>query len=262
MNSVRDFDETGATLQIADYLRQRLDPRPGDLFYLHLVDLRHALAEFETKEPIVILDYGCGGSPYRSLFPNATYHRADFVEVEDLDFRTNAEGRLPDVESGHYDLVLSTQVLEHVEQPQVYLEEALRVLKPGGRLLLTTHGVFPDHGCPYDFWRWTSDGLKLELMRAGFVVETQYRLTAGPRAVFFWIGRLASTYQSPSKRFPRFAVRVLRKLYRWNRVRIDRFIDRSLCAHSVRIGHSEEAIDFSIGLLASARKSESTTEGC
>lgn len=259
MAAVRGLEETSATLQVDEYLRQRLCPRPGDPLYLHLADLRRALAEFETADPIDLLDYGCGGSPYRRLFPNATYHRADFVTVEGLDFLTDADGRLPDVGIEQYDLVLSTQVLEHVATPQAYLQEALRVLKPGGRILLTTHGVFPDHGCPYDFWRWTTDGLKLELTRAGFEVEKQYRLTAGPRAVMCWMGQLASTYDTPSQTLPRLGARVLRKLYRWNRARIDRFVDRSFDAYAVRCGHSEEAIDFSIGLLASARKPVRTT---
>lgn len=258
MGSVRDFDTTRDTLQLDSYLRQRLEPKPGDPLYLHLSDLRRALVEFETSEALALLDYGCGGSPYQSLFPNATYHRADFVNVEGLDFRTDAEGRLPDARTGSYDLLLSTQVLEHVETPQVYLAEALRVLKPGGRLLLTTHGVFPDHGCPYDFWRWTADGLRLELARAGFEVETQYRLTAGPRAVMCWVGQFASTYELPTRALPRLTVRFLRRVFRWYRPFFDRLIDRWFAAYAVCTDRSEDVIDFSIGLLALARKPPAT----
>ena len=45
------------------------------------------------------------------------------------------------------------------------------LLKPGGFLVLTTHGLFGDHGCPYDFQRWTADGLRLLLERAGFQIK-------------------------------------------------------------------------------------------
>lgn len=249
-----NFGATEQAIQRQCYLRQRLEPRPGDPLYLHLSDLRRALAEFGTSEPIGVLDYGCGGSPYRSLFPCAQYHRADFIEVDGLNFRTDPDGRLPDAPCGHYDLVLSTQVLEHVETPRTYLAEVFRVLKPGGQLLLTTHGVFPDHGCPYDFWRWTTDGLRLELERAGFEVVKQYRLTAGPRAVMCWVGQLASTYDLPTATLPRLVTRVLRRLYRWGRPAIDRLVDRLFGDYSVRSHRSEDVIDFSVGLLALGRK--------
>ena len=116
----------GALLCLDEYLRQRRYPKPGDILYLHLADLLQALVSFGTEAPIAILDYGCGGSPYKSLFPNATYHRADHVDGIELDFRTDTHGLLPGVASHAYDMVLSTQVLEHVSSPRAYLDEAFR----------------------------------------------------------------------------------------------------------------------------------------
>ena len=63
------------TLAGERYNRARLRPIPGEPDYLHLRDLRDALAPFATNDPIRILDFGCGGSPYRTLFPNADYRR-------------------------------------------------------------------------------------------------------------------------------------------------------------------------------------------
>jgi SAM-dependent methyltransferase len=154
-----------------------------------------------------------------------------------------------------YDMVLSTQVLEHVSSPQAYLREAFRVLKPGGVLLLSTHGVYPDHGCPFDYWRWTADGLTLELERSNYVVRKIYRLTSGPRAVLFWLGQLAGIVDLPSGCFQRLAVRVIQKLYVLNRARIDRFIDRNFDGYAVMSRPAEDAINFYIGILALAEKS-------
>jgi SAM-dependent methyltransferase len=80
------------------------------------------------------------------------------------------------------DLVLSTQVLEHVESPEAYLAECLRVLKPKGYLLLTTHGVFRYHPGPHDFWRWTHTGLSRLLHTSGFEVASLEGVIAGPAA--------------------------------------------------------------------------------
>jgi SAM-dependent methyltransferase len=171
-------------LDEVEYLRQRSSPRPGDPFYLHLSDLLIALRELRPADAARVLDYGCGGSPYRFLFGDCLYHRADLAGGDALDFAYGPEAKLPPEASG-YDCVLSTQVLEHVEDPAAYLEECRRVLRPGGQLILTTHGLFEDHGCPYDYWRWTVYGLSRLIERAALKVEVTKKLTTGPRCAVF-----------------------------------------------------------------------------
>src|SRR5690242_15339421 len=109
-------------IQDKDYVRQRLEPQLGDPDYLHLADLLAALSRFRTDEKLVILDYGCGGSPYRSLFPNAEYKRADFGEMSDLDYAIGNDSKLDEAD-GIFDLILSTQVAEHVTDPDTYFAE-------------------------------------------------------------------------------------------------------------------------------------------
>jgi SAM-dependent methyltransferase len=117
------------------------------------------------------------------LFGECTYHRADLIGGHNLDFEYAADGRLPP-EAADYDFVLSTQVLEHAEGPTTYLQECCRVLRPGGHLLLTTHGIFEDHAVPHDYWRWTAGGLQRMIEEvAGLKVRTAKKLTTGPRGV-------------------------------------------------------------------------------
>ena len=153
--------------------------------YLCLSDLLIAIRSLVPSHAKRVLDYGCGGSPYRPLFGECTYHRADLAGASNLDFEFAANGRLPP-EATDYDCVLSTQVLEHVEDPAAYLQECYRVLRPGGHLLLTTHGLFEDHAAPHDYWRWTAGGLQRMIEEvAGLKVRTAKKLTTGPRGVLF-----------------------------------------------------------------------------
>lgn len=172
-----------AELEQEEFVRQRISPRRGDPYYLHLSDLLLALKQHATQEHIRILDFGCGGSPYRSLFPNAEYFRADVHGAKDLDFEIGEGGEV-NAPGESFDLLLSTQVLEHCPSPHTYLRESHRVLRRSGRLILTTHGLFEDHACPNDFHRWTEDGLRALLTQSGFAVDSIVRLTMGPRAGF------------------------------------------------------------------------------
>src|SRR5689334_4582859 len=99
------------SIQDKDYIRKRLAPEPGDADYLHLVDLLGAMKSFAAESELSILDYGAGGSPYRSLFPNSTYKRADFGEMSDLDYVIGNDSKVDDSDAT-FDLILSTQVAE------------------------------------------------------------------------------------------------------------------------------------------------------
>jgi SAM-dependent methyltransferase len=69
------------------------------------------------------------------------------------------------VDDGSFDVVLCTQVLEHVEDPAQAVRELHRATAPGGRVLASTHGVMVYHPNPGDHWRWTHTGLE-KLFRA------------------------------------------------------------------------------------------------
>lgn len=239
-------------IQDADYLRQRLQPRPGDPDYLHLSDLIVALSKHRSDEQISVLDYGCGGSPYRSLFPNAIYKRADFHEMADLDYVIGNDSRVPEADD-KFDLILSTQVAEHVSSPGTYFSECSRLLKVGGKLICTTHGTYPDHGCPFDFQRWTADGLKRDLRAAEFEVEECLKLTTNARAMMYFIQRFSGWFDSRSAGAWSFPLRIYRSgFHRYPNV-WHRSADRLFSANAV-VDAADEGHEFYIGLLVVARK--------
>jgi SAM-dependent methyltransferase len=136
-----------------------------------------------------MLDYGCGERPYQDLFTPrfSPIVGADFPGNATADCHVGPQGQLPDIADGTFALVLSTQVLEHVEDPRTYLKEACRLLMPGGVLILSTHGMYRYHPDPCDYWRWTRAGLELEVIHAGFeVVRTTSVLRLPSVALMFW----------------------------------------------------------------------------
>jgi SAM-dependent methyltransferase len=155
----------------------RLHPPVTYHAYLMLVRLREAMERMIAGLPEgagrTVLDVGCGNKPYRPLFEARGYRYvgADLPGSRDADVLLDAEGRLSGQE-GRHALACSSQVLEHVDDPRAYLGQLRDALEPGGRVVLSTHGVWPYHPDPRDLWRWTSDGLREELARAGLVVET------------------------------------------------------------------------------------------
>lgn len=129
-----------------------------------------------------LLDYGCGNKPYELLFRAKfnQYIGVDFPGNKHVDLALGPRGELP-IKDESVDCVLSTQVLEHVQEPSLYLGEAHRVLKPKGALILSTHGIWQYHPNPTDNWRWTIDGLRLEVCRAGFnivMMESVFNLAS------------------------------------------------------------------------------------
>lgn len=117
-----------------------------------------------------VLDYGCADTPYRRFFPpSAEYLAADLPGNPNAGVMIRGDGSVP-VPDATVDAVISTQVLEHVTDPSLYLSECYRVLRPGARMLLSTHGFMVYHPDPVDLWRWTSAGLREAVERAGFQV--------------------------------------------------------------------------------------------
>lgn len=229
----------------SSYSSERTNPRPGQPLYLHLSDLELGLRRFESDQVVKLLDYGCGASPYRNLFPNAEFRRADATDADDLDYRVGDDQSISE-RSEFFDVILSTQVLEHVCEPSLYLAECRRLLRPGGRLIISTHGMYEEHGVPHDFRRWTGHGLKAELEEAGFDVLECYRLTTHGRALAFLFEQHGASLAESRRHVLGFAFwclnSVIRKYSKWfhrwcdSRFAASRVVDSSVPGQTLALG--------------------------
>lgn len=79
-----------------------------------------------------------------------------------------ADGTLLPVKEKCFDVVICTEVLEHVPYPHQILAEIARVLKSGGNLLLTAPFLYHIHAHPYDYGRYTDTYWIESLNSVGF----------------------------------------------------------------------------------------------
>jgi SAM-dependent methyltransferase len=146
-----------------------------------------------------ILDVGAGQMPYRSLLDTGGRRYVAVDIVGPAPVRGRAE-ELP-FAGESFDVVVCFQVLEHVDSPEQAVREFARVLRPGGRVLLSTHGVFPYHPNPKDLWRWTAEGLDVLFRREGFSATI-----AGLGGTGVTLAMLAAYYVNLArKRYPRMS---------------------------------------------------------
>lgn len=110
-----------------------------------------------------VADLGCGFAPYKKFLKRARYYGLDYPDAMDCRQEKVVDiygdlSALP-LADRCLDGILCTQVLEHIKDPQTALKEMARVLKPGGKLILSAPFFYPLHDEPHDFFRYTPHGL-------------------------------------------------------------------------------------------------------
>jgi SAM-dependent methyltransferase len=114
------------------------------------------------------LDLGAQSGPYGAYFP----HRVSLDLRPGPGVQVVGDAQALGIADATFDVVLCTEVLEHLPEPQMAIDEMFRVLKPGGQLLLTTRFLFPIHDAPHDYFRYTKYGLR-HLLRRFEILELQ-----------------------------------------------------------------------------------------
>jgi SAM-dependent methyltransferase len=147
-----------------------------------------------------VIDVGCGKKPYRDMFNYSEYIGVDIENQghshknEEID--VYYDGRSLPFSQNHFDIVLCSQVLEHVFEPEKFLNELNRVCKKGGKLILTVPFVWGEHEKPNDATRFSSFGLNYILIKCGFEVLIQKKIVGGINVLFqLWNAKLYAFFK-------------------------------------------------------------------
>jgi SAM-dependent methyltransferase len=102
-----------------------------------------------------VLDVGAASMKYAALFSHCRYMAQDHPDVSyapsDAVLIRSDITSIP-LGTGSLDAILCTEVLEHVEQPLAAIEEFSRLLRPGGRLMLTVPSACRVHRVPTHYY--------------------------------------------------------------------------------------------------------------
>src|SRR5690348_15773873 len=134
------------------------------------------------KDNLKVLEIGPAGFPsvYEKIInnPSITWHTLDFCDTkfiasstDNLTYKISSPYEFP-VASDSYDIVLSGQVIEHVQKVWAWLNELKRVTKAGGIIITINPVSWPYHAAPVDCWRIFPDGMKALAEEAGLNCKT------------------------------------------------------------------------------------------
>jgi len=160
-----------------------------------------------------LLDIGCGNKPYQKVIDPLVdeYIGCDIVQSSDRKVDVLCDATQIPFPDCYFDTVISTQTIEHVAEHQKVINEAFRVLKFEGHLIISGPMYWPIHGEPYDFFRFTNNGFRHILNTAGFNINEE--LANGGKWALCGQAFIHALYPEINKN-QSFKWKVLRKIYK------------------------------------------------
>ena len=119
--------------------------------------------EIKGKNILEVGSYDINGGlrPIVESWKPAKYVGVDIEKGPGVDVVCNAEELLDKFEKNSFDIVISTELLEHVKDWRKAISNIKNICKPNGIILITTRSYgFGYHAYPYDFWRYELEDME------------------------------------------------------------------------------------------------------
>ncbi len=113
----------------------------------------------ENVNKIHVLDLGCGGRPYESLFKNSFYVGTD-IDHTNMTLDVVADNSCLPFKPHLFDLIIISETLEHTLNYENAIKEILRIAKPNSLIYISVPFMYPIHSWPYDYYRFTEFKLR------------------------------------------------------------------------------------------------------
>ena len=144
--------------------------------------IKNALTQIGEPTPGArVLDIGAGECPLRPILEEMGYEYSSLDIGQNrggtINFVSRIDGVLPEqlVSAGGFDLLILTEVLEHVPDWEIAFSNLVKLLKTGGHCIITIPFFYMLHEEPYDFWRPTDHALRFFAERHGLEVAYSQR---------------------------------------------------------------------------------------
>lgn len=177
------------------------------------------------KSGMKVLEIGPSGIPsaYSKIVNNSSIHW-DTVDFENTVYINSNTNRLTytidnpysfPIENETYDIILSGQVIEHVQEIWKWMIELKRILKPNGIIFTINPVSWPFHEAPIDCWRIFPSGIEalaefcdLEILLCLFESEEKNQLIERDKSIVTVPGKSFNYSNSSSK---------IDRIIKWNR---------------------------------------------
>lgn len=135
-----------------------------------------------------LVDLGCGEAPHKNYFLQYAdeYIGVDWTKTlhnSKADIISNLNKKI-ELEDNFADTIISLSVMEHLCEPQIFLNESYRILKNDGTIILGVPWMWWIHEAPHDYFRYTPYGLKYMFEKAGYK-DIQIQPTTGFFTMWF-----------------------------------------------------------------------------
>lgn len=148
-------------------------------FYLNWRELFKSMNSSLPYIKGICIDIGAGVAPYQEMLTSKVdrYIVADYADTRASMFaRESSEFVEANVlslpfEDSSADTIIFTQVLEHVTDPILALDQITRVLKNKGVLVISVPFIYQAHAQPHDYWRFSEYGIKKLLQDRNYKIK-------------------------------------------------------------------------------------------